>query len=81
MTVKCTLTESELKFLAAKYVMETLDIKGEPAPYKVEESHVNIVRLSDGDYAVEVVIEARDASEEPQENSRLVEGTKNLYYA
>lgn len=80
MTVKCTLTESELKFLAAKYVMETLDIKGESAPYKVEESHVNIVRLSDGDYAAEVVIEARDASEEPQENSRLVEGTKNLYY-
>ena len=61
--------------------METLDIKGEPAPYKVEESNVNIIGLSDGDYAAEVAIEARDASEEPQENSRLVEGTKNLYYA
>ena len=81
MTVKCTLTESELKFLAAKYVMETLDIKGEPTPYKVEESNVNIIRLSDGDYAAEVMIEARDASKEPPEKSRLVEGTKNLYYA
>ena len=79
--MKCVLSESELKFLAAKYVMETLDIKGEPAPYKVEESNVNIIGLSDGDYAAEVAIEARDASEEPQENSRLVEGTKNLYYA
>jgi hypothetical protein len=81
MTVKCTLTESELKFLAAKYVMETLDIKGEPAPYKVKESRVNIVRLSNGEYAAEITIEARDASKEPQECSRLVEGTKNLYYA
>ena len=80
MTVKCTLTESELKFLAAKYVMETLDIKGEPAPYEVEESNVNIIRISNGEYAAEVVIETRNASEEPQENSRLVEGTKNLYY-
>lgn len=80
MTVKCTLSESELKFLAAKYVMETLDIKGEPAPYEVEEDNVNIVRLSTGDYAAEVMIEARDASKEPQECSRLVEGTKNLYY-
>lgn len=66
MTVKCTLTESELKFLAAKYVIETLDIKGEPAPYEVEESNVNIVRLSNGEYAAEIVIEARDASKEPQ---------------
>ena len=81
MTVKCVLSESELKFLAAKYVMETLDIKGESTPYEVEESHVNIVRLSDGDYAAEVMIEARDASKEPPEKSRLVEGTKNLYYA
>lgn len=81
MTVKCVLSESELKFLAAKYVMETLDIKGEPAPYKVEESNVNIIRLSDGDYAAEVMIEARDASKEPPEKSCLVEGTKNLYYA
>lgn len=80
MTVRCTLTESELKFLAAKYVMETLDIKGESAPYEVEESNVNIVRLSDGDYAAEVVIEAKDASEEPQENNRLVGSTKDFYY-
>ena len=80
MTVKCTLTESELKFLAAKYVMETLDIKGEPVPYEVKESNVNIVRLSTGDYAAEVTIEARDASKEPQESSRLVKVTENLYY-
>lgn len=64
-----TLTENELKFLAAKYVMETLDIKGEPAPYEIKESNVNIVRLSTGDYAAEVMIEARDASKEPQGNS------------
>ena len=38
MTVKCTLSESELKFLAAKYVMETLDIKGEPTPYEIKEN-------------------------------------------
>lgn len=69
MTVKCTLTENELKFLAAKYVMETLDIKGEPAPYEIKESNVNIVRLSTGDYAAEVMIEARDASKEPQGNN------------
>ena len=71
MTVKCVLTESELKFLAAKYVMETLDIKGEPAPYKIEESKVNIVRLSNGEYAAEITIEARDASKEPQEYNCL----------
>ena len=80
MTVKCTLTENELKFLAAKYVMETLDIKGEPAPYKVEESNVNIVRLSNGEYAAEIEIKAREAFKEPQEESRLVEDTKNVYY-
>ena len=80
MTVKCTLTENELKFLAAKYVMETLDIKGEPAPYKVEESNINITRISNGECIVEVVIEAREASKEPQESNRLVEGTKNVYY-
>ena len=80
MKVKCTLSESELKFLAAKYVMETLDIKGEPAPYKVEENNINITRLPGGEYIVEVTIEARNASEEPQENNRLVEDTKNLYY-
>lgn len=80
MKVKCVLSENELKFLAAKYVMETLDIKGEPAPYKVEESNVDIIRLAGGDYIAEVTIEARDASEEPQGNSRLVEGTENLYY-
>ena len=79
MTVKCVLSESELKFLAAKYVMETLDIKGEPAPYKIEESNVNI-RYSDGSYEAEVVIETRDASKEPQDSNHLVEGTENLYY-
>lgn len=75
MTVKCILTENELKFLAAKYIMETLDIKGEPAPYKIEESNVNIVRLSNGEYAAEVEIEAREAFEKPQEENRLVEDT------
>lgn len=69
MTVKCVLSESELKFLAAKYVMETLDIKGESSPYRVEENNVNIVRLSTGDYAAEVAIEARDASKEPQDSN------------
>ena len=71
MTVKCVLSESELKFLAAKYVMETLDIKGEPAPYEVEENNINIVRLSNGEYAAEITIEARDASKEPQEYNCL----------
>ena len=80
MKVKCVLSESELKFLAAKYVMETLDIKGEPAPYKVEENDVDIIRRADGEYTVEITIEARDALKEPQD-SHLVEDTKNLYYA
>lgn len=80
MTVECTLSESELKFLAAKYVMETLDIKGEPTPYEIKENNINITRLTGGEYTVKVMIEARKASEEPQENNRLVGNIKDFCY-
>lgn len=71
MKVKCILSQNELKFLAAKYIMETLDIKGEPAPYKIKEKDIQI-SYKNNEYVMEVEITARNASEEP------IEEPKNL---
>lgn len=64
MKVKCVLSQNELKFLAAKYVMETLDIKGEPAPYVIKEKDIQI-SYKGNEYIIEIEITARNASEEP----------------
>ena len=66
MKVKCVLSQNEIKFLAAKYVMETLDIKGEPAPYKIKETDIQI-SYKGNEYIMEIEITTRNASEEPVE--------------
>ena len=66
MKVKCVLSQNEIKFLAAKYVMETLDIKGEPAPYQIKETDIQI-GYKGNEYIIEIEITARNASEEPVE--------------